>query len=62
MKPEAKRWRDLYEFDTPVIHVSKSDGKEERAELAPKAKKLMHRFTADDVEKEMDAVEEETAV
>ncbi|KAK4110492.1 hypothetical protein N656DRAFT_713756 [Canariomyces notabilis] len=57
IKPEAKRWRDLYEFDVPVIHVSKAEWPAENPELSSKAVKLMHRFTPQDVEAKMDAVE-----
>ncbi|OTB19772.1 hypothetical protein K445DRAFT_149936 [Daldinia sp. EC12] len=51
------QWRDLYEFDVPVIHVSKSSAPEEHPDSASKAVKLMHRFTADQVKAKMDLVE-----
>lgn len=51
------RWRDLYEFDVPVIHVSKSSSPEEHPQSASQAVKLMHRFTADQVKAKMDLVE-----
>ncbi|KAI9051051.1 hypothetical protein LZ554_005159 [Drepanopeziza brunnea f. sp. 'monogermtubi'] len=57
MKPEGKRWKDLYEFDTPVIHVSKSEMGEENPENSAKATKLMHRFCAEEVTAKMDAAE-----
>ncbi|RDL41976.1 Glutaredoxin-like protein [Venustampulla echinocandica] len=57
MKPGANGWKDLYEFDTPVIHVSSSKTPDERPELSSKAQKLMHRFTAEQVTEKMDAVE-----
>jgi hypothetical protein len=76
---EAKSWKDLYEFDTPVvrdyiyvyiyiggdllmgmqIHISSSKAGAERSEMAAKAKKLMHRFTAEEVKAHMDIVEGE---
>lgn len=74
MAPEGRSWKDLYEFDTPVvrlkfqneaqswfksIHVSSSTTGEESPELASKAKKLMHRFTAEQVTAKMDEVEKE---
>ncbi|RDW75042.1 glutaredoxin-like protein [Coleophoma cylindrospora] len=59
MTPEGKIWRDLYEFDTPVIHVSKAAKGEELVKQAGKAVKLMHRFTAEEVTAKMDAVEQE---
>ncbi|RYP49971.1 hypothetical protein DL768_004406 [Monosporascus sp. mg162] len=58
VKSDSKpRWRDLYEFDVPVIHISKSSAPEEHPQLAPKAVKLMHRFDKDQVMAKMDAVE-----
>lgn len=51
------RWRDLYEFDVPVIHVSKATAPEEHPKSASQAVKLMHRFTVDDVKSKMDHVE-----
>ncbi|KAI2607063.1 uncharacterized protein GGS25DRAFT_317204 [Hypoxylon fragiforme] len=52
------RWRDLYEFDVPVIHINKSSAPEEHPDSASKAVKLMHRFTTDQVKAKMDLVEE----
>ncbi|KAK0633480.1 hypothetical protein B0T14DRAFT_420177 [Immersiella caudata] len=57
IKPESKAWRDLYEFDVPVIHISKAQSSPEEPGLAGKAVKLMHRFTTDAVQDKMDAVE-----
>jgi len=61
MNPGEKKWRDLYEFDTPVIHVNLSSFGEEQPELSAKAKKLMHRFNFDQVNEKMDVVEAETS-
>ncbi|PMD17458.1 hypothetical protein NA56DRAFT_662101 [Hyaloscypha hepaticicola] len=61
MKPEETKWRDLYEFDTPVIHINSSKKGEELPELASKVKKLMHRFSPEEVEAKMDAVENKDA-
>ncbi|RKF72310.1 hypothetical protein GcM1_248060 [Golovinomyces cichoracearum] len=54
MESEGKKWRDLYEFDTPVIHISDSDQTDELPELSSSATKLMHRFKINDVIIEMD--------
>ncbi|RKF78963.1 hypothetical protein GcM3_059002 [Golovinomyces cichoracearum] len=54
MESEGKKWRDLYEFDTPVIHISNSDQSDELPELSSSAIKLMHRFKINDVITEMD--------
>ncbi|KAK6842677.1 glutaredoxin domain containing protein [Apiospora arundinis] len=51
------RWRDLYEFDVPVIHVSRAVAPEEHPKSASKALKLMHRFTVDEVQAKMDVAE-----
>ncbi|KAG6363178.1 hypothetical protein INS49_008274 [Diaporthe citri] len=58
VKPAAQQWKDLYDFDVPVIHVSKADSPEEDPKLAPKASKLMHRFTPEQVKAMMDKAEE----
>jgi len=58
MKPEGEPWRKLYEYDTPVIHVSGASQGDEVVELSGKATKLMHRFTKDQVHLTMDKVEE----
>ncbi|KAK3945341.1 hypothetical protein QBC46DRAFT_336656 [Diplogelasinospora grovesii] len=57
IKPEAKGWRDLYEFDVPVIHISKAEQPAEDPKLSSKAVKLMHRFTPEEVKAKMDLVE-----
>ncbi|TVY50895.1 Glutaredoxin-like protein [Lachnellula cervina] len=57
MTPEAKGWRDLYEFDTPVIHISSSKKPEELPSLSSQAQKLMHRFSPEQVIEMMDNVE-----
>ncbi|POR38673.1 Glutaredoxin-like protein [Tolypocladium paradoxum] len=55
---ECRPWRKLYDFDIPVIHISKAEAKEEDVSAAGKAFKLMHRFTPEQVEAKMDEVEE----
>ncbi|KAK2600242.1 hypothetical protein QQS21_005038 [Conoideocrella luteorostrata] len=55
--PESKSWKELYDFDIPVIHISKASAAEEQVTSASKAVKLMHRFTTDQVEYKMDQVE-----
>src|SRR6187402_1549433 len=47
--PEHKTWRDVYDFDVPVLHIDKGLGKDEITTLDA-AKKLMHRFTVDEIE------------
>ncbi|KAK3301096.1 uncharacterized protein B0H64DRAFT_30847 [Chaetomium fimeti] len=57
IKPEAKSWRDLYDFDVPVIHISNAQSPEEDPKLSSRAAKLMHRFTVEEVMAKMDTVE-----
>ncbi|EOO02084.1 putative glutaredoxin domain-containing protein [Phaeoacremonium minimum UCRPA7] len=57
IKPEAQGWRDLYDLDVPVIHISKAKAPEEEPKLASQALKLMHRFTPEEVKAKMDAAE-----
>ncbi|KAF2771790.1 hypothetical protein EJ03DRAFT_267983 [Teratosphaeria nubilosa] len=47
------RWKALYEFDTPVVHFDRNNG----SETSGNSRKLMHRFTEQDVEHAMDDVE-----
>ncbi|KAF2638163.1 glutaredoxin 2 [Massarina eburnea CBS 473.64] len=53
MDPGQEQWKDVYEFDTPVIHVDKSSTPETTAS----ALKLMHRFKEDEVGQKLDEAE-----
>ncbi|CAK7270876.1 hypothetical protein SEPCBS57363_004326 [Sporothrix epigloea] len=55
--PAAQKWRNLYDLDVPVIHISRTTAGEEDPQKASKAVKLMHRFSPDDVQAKMNAVE-----
>ncbi|KAF2266861.1 hypothetical protein CC78DRAFT_458286 [Lojkania enalia] len=48
-----EKWKAVYEFDTPVIHIDKSGS----GHTTTSARKLMHRFKEDEVAKVMDEVE-----
>ncbi|KAI0151862.1 hypothetical protein GGR57DRAFT_174188 [Xylariaceae sp. FL1272] len=48
------KWRDLYEFDVPVIHVNKSSAPEEQPDTVSRDSRLMHRFTVEQVNAKMD--------
>jgi len=53
MAAGQEKWRDVYDFDVPVLHVDKVASGEDTA-MTPTfdaARKLMHRFTVEDVEK-----------
>ncbi|OAA64840.1 Glutaredoxin-like protein [Cordyceps fumosorosea ARSEF 2679] len=54
--PESEAWRNLYDFDIPVIHIAKADAPDEQPGKADKVPKLMHRFTVEQVEEKMDLV------
>ncbi|KAB8556589.1 hypothetical protein FH972_025626 [Carpinus fangiana] len=49
-----KKWKDIYDFDVPVIHVEKSSAAEDGNPSADQ--KLMHRFTEDQVSSLMEKV------
>ncbi|TGJ82795.1 hypothetical protein E0Z10_g5976 [Xylaria hypoxylon] len=51
------QWRELYDFDVPVIHISKSSAPEEQPQTVSDAVRLMHRFTTDQIKVKMDEVE-----
>ncbi|ROW11165.1 hypothetical protein VMCG_00991 [Cytospora schulzeri] len=57
--PESQAWKDLYDFDVPVIHINKVGAPEEDPQFASKARKLMHRFTPEQVKAQMDEAEKE---
>lgn len=50
MTPENKPWRDVYDFDVPVLHVQPNPLSD--------PKKLFHRFTEQEVEKLVDEAEQ----
>lgn len=56
MAPGHAKWKGLYEFDTPVIHVDNT-AQLQGEETTAAARKLMHRLKEAEVEKLMDEVE-----
>ncbi|KAF2761529.1 glutaredoxin 2 [Pseudovirgaria hyperparasitica] len=56
LKPGAEKWKAVYEFDTPVMHIMKAEGTVAETPVNA-AQKLMHRFKEAEVEKVMDVVE-----
>ncbi|KAL1996713.1 hypothetical protein VTN49DRAFT_7578 [Thermomyces lanuginosus] len=54
MAPENKRWKDVYEFDVPVLHVEPAV--QQNADSTRELRKLFHRFTEQEVEKAMDEI------
>ena len=57
MDPGQQKWKDVYEFDVPVLHVDKAANGADGPGLEA-ARKLMHRFTAEEVERAVDEVEQ----
>lgn len=56
MTPANKPWRDVYDFDVPVLHVQYNKGQTELSD----PKKLFHRFTEQEVENLVDEAEKQT--
>ncbi|KAF2731178.1 hypothetical protein EJ04DRAFT_443582 [Polyplosphaeria fusca] len=53
LEPGQEKWKSVYEFDTPVIHVDKSNS----TATTPASQKLMHRFKEEAVVELMDRVD-----
>lgn len=59
MAPGNESWREVYDFDVPVLHVqSVQDGMPIQADLSD-ARKLFHRWTEEEVARSVDAAEHE---
>ncbi|ODM16910.1 hypothetical protein SI65_07875 [Aspergillus cristatus] len=52
MTPANKQWKDVYEFDVPVLHVQSV-----KDQQISDPKKLFHRWTEQEVENLVDDVE-----
>ncbi len=61
MADGQKKWRDCYEFDVPVLHVERVMHTYSKPNIVTEAKKLMHRFSVQDVEKLVDEAEQGVA-
>lgn len=52
-----KQWKDVYEFDVPVLHIqSVNEGLPKEADLSD-SRKLFHRWTEKEVEQQVDEAE-----
>jgi len=62
MEPGHAKWKDAYDFDVPVLHIDPitESGKESQPSLDA-AKKLMHRFTVEEVEQAVREVKESSS-
>lgn len=45
MAASQEQWRDVYEFDTPVVHVQRVHHTYSKPDIVTEPKKLFHRFT-----------------
>lgn len=64
-KPDHQKWKDVYDFDVPVLHidrVAEQDGARDFETSLDAARKLMHRFTAEEIVTAVDQVLEEKDV
>ena len=52
-----KKWRDVYDFDVPVLHVERVQHTYSKPNIVTEPKKLFHRFSEDDIEKLIDEAE-----
>lgn len=59
MAEEEKKWRDVYEFDVPVLHVERVTHTYSKPNIVSEAKKLMHRFSEQEVEELIDETEQQ---
>ena len=60
MKDENKKYRNMYEFDVPVLHVERVFHTYSKPNIVTQPKKLMHRFQVEEVEKLVDEAEQGT--
>lgn len=60
MIPENRMWKDIYEFDVPVLHIQRLLSPKDDSEKLSRLKKLFHRFTEEEVEKAIDEAREST--
>ncbi len=56
--PGQKQWEDVYDYDVPVLHIDKNSTEGLTLDAA---KKLMHRFTVEEVEKALDEIEQSSS-
>jgi glutaredoxin len=57
MTKGQENWKNRYEFDTPVLHVQRVFYTYSKPDIVSEAKKLMHRFSSEDVERLVDEAE-----
>ena len=61
MAPGQKQWKQLYQYETPVLHIERVFHTNSKPNIVTEAKKLWHRFSAEDIEKLVDEAEQGVA-
>jgi hypothetical protein len=61
MSAGQKHWKQLYQYDTPVLHVERMFHTYSKPNIVTEAKKLRHRFSVEDIEKLVDEAEQGVA-
>ena len=61
MAPGQKQWKQLYQYETPVLHIERVFHTYSKPNIVAEAKKLWHRFFAEDIEKLVDEAEQGVA-
>lgn len=59
MARENKKWFDAYAFDVPVLHVSRVFHTYSKPDIVSQERKLMHRFSEQEVEDLIDEAEQQ---
>lgn len=59
MEEANKKWFNMYAFDVPVLHVSRVMHTSPKPDVVSEEKKLMHRFTEEEVEALIDEAEQQ---
>lgn len=58
MAPGQQQWKNLYEFETPVLHVERVFHTYSKPNVVSDVKKLWHRFSVEEIEKLIDEAEQ----
>lgn len=57
MASEHQKWREVYDFDVPVLHFDRGLKPDETTTIYSAKKKLFHRFTTEEVRNAVDEVD-----
>ena len=59
MEKDNKKWFNGYAFDVPVLHVSRVFHTYSKPDIVSEERKLMHRFSEQEIEEMMDEAEQQ---